>query len=111
MARSRTPSAGATPASGLRTMTGHQQQRRDHPHGVACSLLLDAFERVDLPNEMTVEDVHLGSPTDPLFQRVSRSVGVSGDGGATVQNCSFDGLQFDGVIYRSVRQLPTPEQA
>src|SRR5829696_10058284 len=31
MARSRTPSAGATPASGPRTMMGQQQQQPDHP--------------------------------------------------------------------------------
>src|SRR3712207_967494 len=31
MARSRTPSVNATPASGPRTMMGQQQRRRDHP--------------------------------------------------------------------------------
>ena len=74
-------------------------------------LLLDAFERIDLPKEMTVEDVHLGSPADPIFRLISRNVEVSGGATAEVQSCSFDGLEFDGVIYRSVRELPTPRQA
>jgi hypothetical protein len=73
-------------------------------------LLLDAFERIDLPKEMTVEDVHLGSPNDPLFQIVSGGLGV-GNAQVEVHNCSFDGLQFDGVIYRSVRKLPAAREA
>ncbi len=37
-------------------------------------LLLEVFERVEFPKEMTIEDVHLGSPTEPFFQLVSSLV-------------------------------------
>src|SRR5829696_4194494 len=39
-------------------------------------LLLDAFDRVDFPKDMTIEDVHLGRPNDDLFRLVSGVVGV-----------------------------------
>ena len=31
-------------------------------------LLIDAFEKLKLPQSMIVDDVHLGSPTDPLIR-------------------------------------------
>jgi hypothetical protein len=74
-------------------------------------LLLEAFERIDLPEDVTIEDVYLGSPTDLVFQYVSRAVGVSDDSQVTVNNCSFDGLLFDGVIYRSVKAVPSAGEA
>jgi len=73
-------------------------------------LLLDAFERLDLPEEMTIEDVHLGSPNDDLFRRVSSAVKVD-FGWMEVHRCVFNGVQFDGVIYRSVHKVPTTRQA
>src|SRR5262245_11151563 len=64
-------------------------------------LLLDAFELLQLPPEMTIEDVHLGSPADEFFRLVSTIARVEG-GIAEFRNCTFNGAPFDGVIYRSV---------
>jgi hypothetical protein len=73
-------------------------------------LLLEAVETVALPHEMTIEDVHLGSPADDLFRFVSQVVRVKG-GQTEFRNCVFNGLQFDGVIYRSVTEVPSAKQA
>ncbi|WP_068876890.1 MULTISPECIES: hypothetical protein [unclassified Phenylobacterium] len=76
-------------------------------------LLVDAFERLDLPEEMTVEDVHLGSPSDPLFQAISGAIGVPPGvrGEFTLKDCSINGLQFDGMIYRSDMRPTLPKDA
>ena len=74
-------------------------------------LLLDAFERIKLPKEMTVEDVHLGSPSDQFFGFVSGFVRVETGGRAEFNNCKFNDIQFDGVVYRMVKEAPTDKQA
>ncbi len=74
-------------------------------------LLLDVFERISLPNEMTIEDVHLGSPNDPFFQTVSRIIHADGSVGLEFSNCVFNDLKFDGVIYRALREIPSDKQA
>lgn len=73
-------------------------------------LLLDAFNKISLPDGMSVDDVYLASPAEPFFQLVSSIVHADG-GVAEFQNCSFNGLQFDGVIYRSVREVPSKQMA
>lgn len=73
-------------------------------------LLLDAFDRVDLPAEMTVEDVHLGSPNDDYFRLISSGFGVDG-GVVEVQNCVVNGVPVDAIIYRSVRSAPSAKEA
>lgn len=73
-------------------------------------LLLDVFESIDLPHSMTVEDVHLGSPRDAFFQAISRFVQVT-NSRAFFENCAFNDVQFDGVIYRSVISAPSGTEA
>jgi hypothetical protein len=74
-------------------------------------LLLDAFERVELPKEMTVEDVYLGSPSDEFFRLVSSIVRVETGATAAFRNCLFNETPFDGVVYRSVQEIPTEREA
>lgn len=75
-------------------------------------LLLDAFERVEFPKEMTIEDVHLGSPSDQFFRAISSLIRMPGAGGiAQFENCLLNEVQFDGVIYRAVKDIPTDRQA
>ncbi|WP_314945877.1 hypothetical protein [Bradyrhizobium cosmicum] len=73
-------------------------------------MLLDVFERIDFPNEMTIEDIHLGSPNDDFFRVVSSVVGVE-NAVAHFQNCVFNDIRFDGMIYRSVRSAPSKAEA
>jgi hypothetical protein len=73
-------------------------------------LLLDALETVVFPGDMTIEDVHLGSPADDLFRIVSRAARIDG-AMAEFQNCVFGAHCFDGVLYRSVNEIPTMQQA
>ena len=73
-------------------------------------LLLDAFECIKLPEEMTVEDVYLGSPMDDFFRLISSSARVD-EGEVRFKKCSFDGIAFDGVVYRSVREVPKQREA
>lgn len=74
-------------------------------------LLLDAFEHVVLPKEVTIEDVHLGSPNDQFFQIISKIVRMPDQGRAEFRDCRFNDIQFDGVVYRAVREIPTERQA
>ncbi len=74
-------------------------------------LLLDAFEYVSLPKEMTIEDVHLGSPRDGLFQLISRVVKIEGSAWSEFRNCMFNEIRFDGIVYRSVKEIPNERQA
>ncbi|MGJ0426151.1 hypothetical protein [Methylocystis sp.] len=74
-------------------------------------LLIDSFEKFKLPDSITVEDVHLGSPSDIFFQLISSGIAVAGAGRAYVENCVFNGVPFDGVIYRSVMSSPTKDEA
>lgn len=73
-------------------------------------LLVDIFERIDLPRSMTVEDVHLGSPRDDFFRVISRAAQVT-NSRAYFENCAFNDVRFDGVIYRSVRSPPSESEA
>jgi hypothetical protein len=73
-------------------------------------LLLNAFEYVSLPKEMTIEDVHLGSPHDQFFQVVSKIVKAPGQNFLQFENCQFNEVSFDGVIYRAVKEMPTERQ-
>jgi hypothetical protein len=73
--------------------------------------LIDAFGLIDLPDGLTVEDVHLGSPQDSLFQLVSSLVGISGNTIARFHNTRLNGIPFDGVVYRSVKGVPASSEA
>jgi hypothetical protein len=73
-------------------------------------LLLDAFEKVRPPENMTVEDVHLGSPRDPFFQTISSVLNFP-NGRATFADCVLNGMSFDGVVYRSVKTPPSVGEA
>lgn len=74
-------------------------------------LLIEIFDKINVPRSMTVNDVHLGSPVDPFFKLVSGAVGISGGGYAIFSDCVFNGVAFDGLIYRSVREPPAPQEA
>ncbi len=74
-------------------------------------LLLDAFNYVSLPKEMTIEDVHLGSPNDQFFNVISQLVKLNSGGYAVFEDCRINDAQFDGVIYRAVKEIPTERQA
>lgn len=73
-------------------------------------LLLECFSHLKLPQEMTIEDVHLGSPHEQFFKMVSGAIMVDG-GRAFVNDCYINGISFDGVIYRSVRPIPSEQEA
>lgn len=73
-------------------------------------LLLDVFDRVTLPSEMSIEDVHLGSPNDPFFHLVS-SVVRADNSIVQFENCTFNDVKFDGVVYRSLQSPPTSAEA
>ncbi len=75
------------------------------------AFLLEAFEGAALPQELTIEDVHLGSPKDVIFQLISSAFGVSGASEVRLENIKINGVLFDGVIYRSVKVAPSAGEA
>ncbi|WP_237355391.1 hypothetical protein [Xanthobacter sp. YC-JY1] len=74
-------------------------------------LLIDIFEKISVPDSMTVDDVHLGSPSDPFFRMISSIVRVDGGGQVAFQNCNINGILFDGIIYRAVKSVPDQKEA
>jgi hypothetical protein len=74
-------------------------------------LLLDVFEAVEFPKEVTIDDVYLGSPDDLFFKSISAAVRIGNGGPVEFNNCTINGIPFDGVIYRSVKEAPTKEEA
>ena len=74
------------------------------------SLLLDVFESVDVPEAMTIEDVHLGSPKDEVFRLLSGTIKVFGSAWTEVTNCNFDFVLVDAVIYRTLSEPPSAQQ-
>lgn len=74
-------------------------------------LLIDAFEAVDMPKEMTVDDVHLGSPSEEFFRVISHFLRIDGRGRAFFNDCTINNIKFDGLIYRAVQEAPPPARA
>ena len=72
--------------------------------------LLDIFDRASVPKEMTVDDVHLGSPKEEFFQLISGAMRIE-NGNVRIKNSRFNGVLFDGYVYRSVNEIPTSKQA
>ena len=63
------------------------------------SLLAKAFRKLTLPEQMTIVDVHLESPRSPLYYGVRSAVIMEG-GIIKFENCTINGVLFDGLIYR-----------
>ncbi len=77
----------------------------------AYGILLDAIQHLDMGQGLTAADIHLGSPSDALFRLISQAVRVDGAGFVEVHDCPIDGVDFDGVIYRSVGEPPAGADA
>ena len=73
-------------------------------------LLIEAFECSNLPQDMTVEDVHLVNPMDPVFQFVSKTLRAD-DGIIELSDFIVSDISFDAVIYRTLRTMPTSREA
>jgi hypothetical protein len=66
-------------------------------------MLLSIMSKLDIPEDMTIADVHLiGTESDPLFQGVARvvSTGAGLAGITRFVDCSVNGYRFDAAIYR-----------
>jgi hypothetical protein len=76
-------------------------------------LLIEAFEKVKLPDSMTIEDVHLGSPSDPFFKLLKMATGVFGFGQGRLkfEGCLIENVPFDGLVYRTLGEPPSAKQA
>lgn len=75
--------------------------------------LLVTMKKLDMPNDLTVADIHLVSPKTLLFKGIASFVRVEipdPSGFATFTNCMIGNSKFDAVIYRWVGE-PTPTQA
>jgi hypothetical protein len=62
--------------------------------------LLTVMKKLAMPEEMTINDVHLESTEGALFKGLSRFVHVKGGGVAVFRNCLVNGAKFDAHIYR-----------
>lgn len=76
----------------------------------AYQLLIRAFEVGEFPKSMTIEDVHLGSPNDPLFQKISRVLEVD-NAIANIGLFQYEDLSLSVIIYRSMKAPPSEREA
>lgn len=72
--------------------------------------LIKIFGSGAFPEDMTVDDVHLGSPTDAFFQTISRISHIQSHH-ISFENCSLDGIVFDGIVYRVITHVPDEREA
>ena len=61
--------------------------------------LLTIIKKLDMPQDLTVQDIHLVAPSGPLFKTISGALHIE-NGGVTVSDCIINGLRVDAVIYR-----------
>lgn len=61
--------------------------------------LLTIIEKLHLPRELTVQDIHLVAPSGPLFKTISGALHIE-NGRVTVSDCIINGLRVDAVLYR-----------
>jgi hypothetical protein len=64
--------------------------------------LLRVFPKFELPGELSIVDVHLGSPKDALFRRITSIFHIE-NGVCQFVNCMIDDEEFDSVVYRMHR--------
>lgn len=62
-------------------------------------MLIAVLKHASMPEELTVADIHLVSPADPLFRAIN-SVFEIQDATVTFENCGINGIKFDAVVYR-----------
>ena len=78
-------------ASGLVDTVGRRKVYR---------LLLDAFEVIEMPEELSVFDVHLESPRGPIFQSIKTVIRAGEQVRVRFEDCFVNGDKFDAFLYR-----------
>jgi hypothetical protein len=61
--------------------------------------LLTVIKKLDIPQDLTVQDVHLVAPSGPLFKTISGALHIV-NGRVTVKDSAINGTTVDAVIYR-----------
>jgi len=61
--------------------------------------LLTITKKLDMPQDLTVQDIHLVAPGGPLFKAISGALLIE-NGRVTVRDCIINGLSVDAVIFR-----------
>lgn len=70
--------------------------------------LIDIVAAGRFPRGMTLDDVHLASPTDDLFLGITSAVQGTDN---RFEDCVINGIRIDGFMYRALRTLPTADEA
>jgi hypothetical protein len=68
--------------------------------------LVKVMEKLDVPEDLTVADIHLMGTANPLFQTVAQIIHMD-YGVVRFENCHVNGMLFDGVLYRWTRHPPS----
>jgi hypothetical protein len=61
--------------------------------------LLTIIRKLDMPEDLTVQDVHLVAPSGPLFKTISGALHIE-NGRVTVKDRVINGSRVDAVIFR-----------
>jgi hypothetical protein len=62
-------------------------------------VLLVVMKKLDMPQDLTVQDIHLVAPSGPLFKAIGGALRIE-KGRVSVRDCVINGLIVDAVIYR-----------
>jgi hypothetical protein len=71
--------------------------------------LLTLMTKLDMPKELTMQDIHLVSPDGSLFKTIAGTVPVE-DRTTAFKDCVVNGTKFDAVVYRWIG-TPSPDDA
>lgn len=72
-------------------------------------MLLAAMENLVVPNDLTVEDVHLISTESADYKTICGLIQMGG-GTAIFKDCQINDVKFDAVLYRWGMKPPTKEE-
>lgn len=64
-------------------------------------LLADALDVIGAPEGMTIFDLHLDGSQGGLFAMLTSMIGME-NGRASFQNCRFNNIPVDAMVYRSM---------
>jgi hypothetical protein len=68
--------------------------------------LVKVMGKLDMPEDLTVADIHLMGTDNPLFQTVAHII-ITDRIAVHFENCLVNGALFDGVLYRWMRHPPS----
>jgi hypothetical protein len=62
--------------------------------------LLSVLKKLNVPDDLTIDDVHLLSTEGSYYRDIASAIRVEGNSLIRFQNCSINGRMLDAIVYR-----------